>query len=197
LVRLLANRNVAAPALAVAIAAGSWGILEPVLPRHLERAIGVGAAEIGLIFTLSTIAYGFTSPLVSFATERFGMTRTVVIGIVLMAIMLPLLGITPTLILTGAVLCIVNAAFAFLLNPTSAELGDAVEQHGLSCYGAVYAIYNIAYAVGMMSASALGASLFDHFSVVQILLCVSLILLVRIPLVVGSTKGTQTVPETS
>jgi MFS transporter, DHA1 family, solute carrier family 18 (vesicular amine transporter), member 1/2 len=197
LVRLLAQRNVAAPALAVAIAAGSWGILEPVLPRHLERAIGVGAVEIGLIFTLSTIVYGFTSPLVGFATERLGLARTVVIGIMLMAVMLPLLGITPTLILTGAVLCIVNAAFAFLLNPTSAELGNAVEQQGLSCYGAVYAIYNIAYAIGMMSASALGASLSDRFSVVHILICVSLILLACIPLIIGSTRNAQTVSETS
>jgi hypothetical protein len=58
--RLLTHRAVAAPTLAVAIAAGSWDILEPVLSRHLERTFGAGAAEIGLIFTLSTTVYGFT-----------------------------------------------------------------------------------------------------------------------------------------
>jgi MFS transporter, DHA1 family, solute carrier family 18 (vesicular amine transporter), member 1/2 len=197
LIRLLADRGVLAPALAVAIAAGSWGILEPVLPRYLERAVGVGAAEIGLIFTVSTFVYGLTSPLVGFATGRFGMTRTVVTGILLMAAMLPFLGLTPNLLMTGMVLCAVNAAFAFLLNPTSAGLGDAVEQRGLSCYGAAYAIYNIAYAIGMMSASALGASLSARFSVFHILLSVSLILLACIPVVIGASKDAQALPEAS
>ncbi len=190
---LLADRSVAAPALTVAIAAGAWGLVEPVLPRHLELTLAAGAAEVGLLFTLSTIMYGFVTPLVSFATERFGVTRTVVAGILVMAASLPLLGLTPNLILTGVVLCVVNGAFAFLLNPTSAELGDAVERRGLACYGAVYAIYNIAYAVGMMSASALSASLADRFGVSQILLCVSAILLVCIPLIVRADIHAQTV----
>jgi MFS transporter, DHA1 family, solute carrier family 18 (vesicular amine transporter), member 1/2 len=190
---LLADRSVAAPALAVAIAAGAWGILEPVLPHHLGLTLAAGAAEVGLLFTLATIMYGFATPLVSFATERFGVTPTIVAGIVVMAASLPLLGLTPNLILTGVVLCVVNAAFAFLLNPTSAELGDAVERRGLACYGAVYAIYNIAYAVGMMSASTLSASLADRFGVGQILLCVSAILLVCIPLIVGASSRAQTV----
>ena len=189
--RLIADRSVATPALAVAIAAGAWGILEPVLPRHLEANLGADAAQVGLLFTVSTIVYGCTSPLVSQVTGRLGMARTAVAGMVAMAAALPLLGLSPTIILSGAVLCFVNAAFAFLLNPTSAELGDAVERRGLACYGAVYAIYNIAYAVGMMSASTLAASMSARFSVIEILLCVSIILLLCVPLMLGAGRRMQ------
>ena len=195
-IRLIADRSVAMPAFAVAIAAGAWGILEPTLPRHLEATLGAGAAEVGLLFTLSTIVYGLTSPLVSLVTGRLGMTRTAITGMVMMAVMLPLLGISSTVILSGAILCCVNVGFAFLLNPTSAELGDAVERRGLSCYGAVYAIYNIAYAVGMMSASKLAASLSDRFSVFGILLSVSVILLLCVPVMLGAGKRMQPVAET-
>jgi len=194
-VRLMTDRSVATPALAVAIAAGAWGILEPTLPRHLEATLGAGAAEVGLLFTLSTIVYGLTSPLVSLVTGRLGMTRTAVTGMVTMAVTLPLLGISSAVILSGAILCCVNVGFAFLLNPTSADLGDAVERRGLSCYGAVYAIYNIAYAVGMMSASTLAASLSDRFSVVQIFLCVGAILLLCVPLMLSAGKRMQPVIE--
>jgi MFS family permease len=195
LVGLMLDRSVAAPALAVAVAAGAWGILEPTLPRHLEAALGIGTAEIGLLFTLSTIVYGCAAPLVSFATGRFGIMRIAIAGLVMMAATLPLLGLAPTLAICGAILCLVNIAFAFMLNPTSAELGDAVERRGLSCYGAVYAIYNISYALGMMSASTLSASLSERFSAFQILLCVSAILLLCIPLLLAANRRVQPVPE--
>jgi len=193
-IRLIRDRSVAMPAFAVAIAAGAWGILEPTLPRHLEATLGAGAAEVGLLFTLSTIVYGLASPLVSLVTGRCGMMRTAVAGMMTMAVTLPLLGIAPTVFLSAAVLCCVNIGFAFLLNPTSAELGDAVERRGLSCYGAVYAIYNIAYAVGMMSASNLAAALSNRFSVFEILLCVSIILLLCVAVMLGARM--QPVVET-
>ena len=48
-----------------------------------------------------------------------------------------------------------QCGFAFTLNPASAELGNAVDRRGLSCYAAVYAVYNIAYSVGMMATNGL------------------------------------------
>ena len=192
---LMTDQSVAGPALVVAIAAAAWGILEPTLPRHLEATLGASAAEIGLLFTLSAIIYGCAAPLVSLATERIGMARTIAAGMMTMAVGLPLLGITPTLILSGIVLCVVNVGFAFLLNPTSGQLGDAIEQRGLSCYGAVYAIYNIAYGLGMIGASTLAASLADRVSLLLILVCVSVILLLCVPLVLGATKRKQPVPQ--
>ena len=60
-----------------------------------------------------------------------------------------------TFVLSGAALCLVSIAFAFSLNPTSAELGNAVDRRGLSCYAAVYAVYNIAYSIGMIATSPL------------------------------------------
>lgn len=112
LIRLIMDRGVATPAFAVAIAAGAWGILEPTLPHHLEAALGARAAEVGLLFTLSTVIYGCASPLVSLATGRVGMIRTIVAGMVTMALALPFLGIAPTLILSGIILCVVNVGFA-------------------------------------------------------------------------------------
>ena len=74
-------------------------------------------------------------------------------GTAAMAIALPLLGLYEGAIPAAIGLCVVSVCYAFMLNPTSAELGNAVDRRGLSCYAAVYAIYNIAYALGQMAAS--------------------------------------------
>jgi hypothetical protein len=79
--------------------------------------------------------------------------RLIAGGTAAMAIALPSLGLG-----NGAVavsLCVVSVCYAFMLNPTSAELGNAVDRRGMSCYAAAYAVYNLAYAVGQMAASGL------------------------------------------
>jgi hypothetical protein len=110
--------------------------------------------------------------------------RVIAGGVVGMAVTLPLLGITPGIVLTGAALCLVSIAFAFALNPTSAELGNAVDRRGLSCYAAVYAVYNIAYSIGMIATNALAASVASSLGFQQVLLCASAALLVCVPLLV-------------
>ncbi len=75
----------------------------------------------------------------------------------------------------------VSVCYAFMLNPTSAELGNAVDRRGLSCYAAVYAIYNIAYALGQMAASGFASASASRLSFFQVLLCVSGAMIVFIP----------------
>jgi MFS family permease len=183
---LLADRRVVMPAVAVIAAAGGWGILEPLLPIHLQKAADAGPATVGPLFALGTLVYGLAAPAVEWLTNRFGVRRTAIGGMVGMAVTLPLLGISPALPVVGGVLCLVSVAFAALLNPASAELADAVERRGLTCYGAVYAIYNIAYGVGMMGASSLATAFASRLGFVGVMLCASVALLLCIPLFAGA-----------
>jgi MFS family permease len=178
---LLLDKSVLVPALAVALAAFGWGIVEPLLPINLERA-GVSAAEVGLLFTTSTVAYGLCAPLVGWASEHLPIRWVIVGGIVGMAISLPALGQMSGALQTGIALCILSAAFAFTLNPTSAELGNAVDRRGMSCYAAVYAVYNIAYSVGMMATNTLATAAAAWLSYAQILTTAGVALLICVPL---------------
>jgi hypothetical protein len=73
-------------------------------------------------------------------------------------------------------LCLVSVAYAFMLNPTTAELGNAVDRRGLTCYSAVYAIYNIAYSLGMMSTDAFASAAASSLGFLPTLLCVGTVL---------------------
>jgi hypothetical protein len=51
----------------------------------------------------------------------------------------------------------------------------------MSCYGAVYAIYNITYAVGQMASSGFASAASSRLSFFQALLCVSALLILFTP----------------
>ena len=123
------------PALAVALAAFSVGIIEPLLPVRLAR-YGATLMAIGLIFTISTLVYGISAPVVGRVSERLPIQRVILLGTIAMAATLPLLAVFKGVILVCVALSLVNISFAFMLNPASAELGNAVDRAGMSCYSA-------------------------------------------------------------
>ena len=179
--RLLLDRSVLVPAAAVGLAAIGWGIIEPLLPPQLVRS-GVTPGVIGLIFTIGSIAYGLSAPLVGWVSNRVPIRMLIAGGTAAMAIALPFLSLCRGAIPAAICLCVVSVCYAFMLNPTSAELGNAVDRRGLTCYAAVYAIYNIAYAVGQMAASGFASAAAASLSFLHVLLCVSALIIVFIPL---------------
>jgi MFS transporter, DHA1 family, solute carrier family 18 (vesicular amine transporter), member 1/2 len=178
---LLLDRAVLVAAAAVALAAIGWGIVEPLLPPYLARG-GVSPAVVGLIFTIASVAYGGSAPVVAWVSNRVPIRRLIAAGTAAMAIALPFLSFSKGAVPAAISLCAVSVCYAFMLNPTSAELGNAVDRRGLSCYAAVYAIYNIAYAVGQMVASTFASAAATRLSFFQVLLCVSAALIVFAPL---------------
>jgi DHA1 family solute carrier family 18 vesicular amine transporter 1/2 len=189
---LLLDKSVLVPALAVALAAFGWGIVEPLLPTSLEGA-GASAAEVGLLFTIATVAYGLCAPLVGWASERLPIRWVIIGGVVGMALSLGALGHLHGVLRTGIGLCILSAAFAFTLNPTSAELGNAVDRRGMSCYAAVYAVYNIAYSVGMMATNALATAAAAWLGYTQILTAAGIALLICVPLLLLKDRRAEPV----
>ncbi|MBV8709284.1 MAG: MFS transporter [Acidobacteriaceae bacterium] len=192
---LLLNRSLGVPALAVALAAFAVGVIEPLLPVRLAR-YGVTPKTIGLIFTISTLAYGLSAPLVGRVSERWSASKTIILGAIAMAGTLPLLAAFKQAGLVCLAVALVYISFAFLLNPASAELGNVVDRAGMSCYSAVYAVYNIVYSVGMLATAALAPTAARLLGFLGTLLCVSAILLLCIPLLI-STKPPIVVPEAS
>jgi MFS family permease len=178
---LLLNRSVLVAAAAVALAAVGWGIVEPLVPPHLAQA-GQSPAVIGLVFTIGSIAYGLSAPVVSRVSERVPIRIVIAGGTIAMAAALPLLSLYEGAVAATAGLCLVSISYAFMLNPTSAELGNAVDRMGMSCYAAVYAVYNIAYAIGQMASSSFASAASQRLSFSATLLCVSAALIVFTPL---------------
>jgi multidrug resistance protein len=179
---LLRDRSVLAAALVVVLGAGGWGLLEPLLPANLTRVAGTSSGMIGLIFTISTVMYGVASPLVDHVAERWGLRPTMVFGLVMMTVSLPLLGLSSNIFWAGFALTLVDVSTAFTLNTSLSELAEAVDRRGTSGYASVYAVYNIAYAAGSIGSDALAGVFISNMSFMAALLATSATILVCMPL---------------
>jgi MFS family permease len=180
---LFFNRSMMVPAVAIALAAFSLGIIEPLLPLRLAR-YGVTSMAIGIIFTVSALMYGLSAPLVGRVSERMPIQKVIALGTIAMAFTLPFLGFFKGVILVGITVSLVNVWHAFMLNPASAELGNVVDRSGLSCYSACYAVYNIFYSVGMLGTATLVSAATRWLSFQGVLLCATTILLLFVPFLI-------------
>jgi DHA1 family solute carrier family 18 vesicular amine transporter 1/2 len=176
---LIFNRSMMVPALAVALAAFSLGIIDPLLPVRLAR-YGATSMTIGIIFTVSASVYGLSAPLVGRVSERMPILKAIALGTIAMAFTLPFLGIFTRIYLIGITASLANVWYAFMLNPASAELGNVVDRSGMSCYSAVYAVYNVFYSIGMLATAALVSGAMRLLSFWGVLLSAAIILLLSV-----------------
>lgn len=148
---IVCDKSVLSSAFAVALAAASWALMEPLFPMHAIRIGHATPTTIGAIFTASNLLYALMAPVVPLVSDRIGIRQTTMIGLIMTAIVLPLLAWTPNIALASVVLCLITVGYALTINPTSAELGDAVDRRGSTSYTIAYAIYNLAYSFGMIA----------------------------------------------
>jgi MFS transporter, DHA1 family, solute carrier family 18 (vesicular amine transporter), member 1/2 len=177
---LLLSKPVLMSAAAVGLAAIGWSIVDTLLPARLGRA-GVAPPTIGLIFVAASIVYGVCAPLAEWVSKRAPIGRVIAGGTLAMAMTLPLLGIVQGMIATAAAVCVVSVCYAFMLDPTTAELGNAVDRRGMTCYSAVYAVFNVAYAIGMVAIDGTSSVAANRLDFPQVLLGVSVALILATP----------------
>ena len=156
---LMKNRTVRVFAGAMAMGAGLLALLESTLPLHLDRALGMAPAAIGLCFGAAAVTHMITSPLIGALSDKVGRRVILVTGLALATVAVPL----PAFMaggwgVAGAMAC-VGVVTTLILSPASPAMADAVERMGSDSYGSVFGILNIAYALGMMAGPMLGSAL--------------------------------------
>src|SRR5262249_36041299 len=88
---LLGDRQIRATCALIVGLAASLGVLEPMLPLDATARLHASPTQIGLLFVVTTIAYGASSPFLGTAADKFGAARLLRGGWLLGAVLLPLL----------------------------------------------------------------------------------------------------------
>jgi MFS family permease len=133
--------------------------LEPTLPTDLEGRLGARPSVIGDLFALAALAYGLAAPVAGWASDRWGSRRVMAVGVAACAVVLPLAAFPHTWWGEAAALGGFGLALAFLLAPTLPEIAAVCERTGANEFGAAYAVFNLAYAVGMAAGQVAGGQL--------------------------------------
>ncbi|HVV99927.1 MAG TPA: MFS transporter, partial [Planctomycetaceae bacterium] len=156
-------------------------LLEPLLPLHLQRRLQGNPTSIGLIFAAAVVAYGVCSPLAGWLADRIG-RRPVMFGAMLASsVALPLIALPQTWWGEGVALALLGTTCAFLLTPALPELADQLDRGGSQAYGVAYAIFNTAYAIGMLAGPLAGGAAAEAWGFLATLAILGTLALASLP----------------
>ncbi|MFN0071742.1 MAG: MFS transporter [Chloroflexota bacterium] len=148
-------------ALVIVISAGGLGVLEPTLPLFLERELHTGAGTVGLLFAVATLTYTLTSPLSGRLVSRWGTLRPMTWGLVGLGAALMCIGYLPHISAQALLLAVMGIASGLAITPSLAGLAEVIDRGGDEAYGVAYALFNTAYAVGLVIGPLAGGVLTD------------------------------------
>ncbi len=161
--QVLSNRTILSYCGLMVLGASMWGLLESTLPLDFDARLSATPSQIGGYFAAAAGLHMLTSPLMGRLSDRIGRKRVVTIGLLLAPFLFPL----PALVSPGGPLTLVMMGFglltSFVMSPASPALADAVEREGSRSFGSVFALFNVAYAAGMMAGPFAGSALTQVF----------------------------------
>jgi MFS family permease len=153
--------SIAACALAVVTISATLSMLEPVLALHLAT-LGVNPGRIGLAYGAAAVATTVLHPLCGRLADRFGARRITMIGLVLSALVLPILGQAWSFQSAVGLFVLQVTAATFVVTPSLAYMGEATSDAGVRSFGVAYGLYNLAWGAGLLGGPAIGGFLFER-----------------------------------
>ena len=160
--RVLTHRPIAICALVVVAGGGTIAMLEPVIPLVLGSRLGLGPAAIGTLFGIAAVASTAMHPIYGRLSDRWGGRRLMLVGLVGSALVLPTLSLASDFRSAAFAMVPMWMVFSMIVTPSLAYMAAVAAAAGFESYGVVYGVYNMAWAVGLMVAPALGGFLLER-----------------------------------
>ncbi|WP_100330771.1 MFS transporter [Bacillus xiapuensis] len=165
--KILRNRNVLIIAGVAVVGASVFASIEPTLPIHFNENLEISAGAIGLLFVVVTLGYGLTSPLIGSISTNIGHVKTIRIGIIMAAIVLPLNALPILIWLQVFTLVLLGITLGMVLTPALPKLAEISQEAGATSQGLTYAVYNTAYSFGMMAGPVVAGTLTDELGLIM------------------------------
>jgi MFS family permease len=142
---------------AIMVGATVFSGIEPTLPLYLSTKFKLNASQIGLIWIAIVIPNMVSSMIAGTMSDRYGRKPVTAIGLFFFAFSSPTLALAPDLFSLIVALMMFGFSGAIVLTPALPEFSE--ESNGL--YAQAYALYNVAYSVGMMVGPLIGGYLYE------------------------------------
>ena len=159
---------IAACTIAVIAIAGTISMLEPVMSLYLG-GLGVNPGRVGMIYGSAAVITTSLHPVTGRLSDRFGARRMTIIGLVLSACLIPILGQAWSFSSALVLYVIAAGAGTFIITPSLAYMGEATSDAGVRSFGVAYGLYNLAWGAGLLCGPALGGFLFERLGFSRLL----------------------------
>jgi MFS family permease len=137
-------------------------MLEPVIPLVMKARAGLGPGAIGMLFGIAAVASTAMHPIYGRLSDRWGGRRLMLIGLIGAALVLPILNVATDFRSAALAMVPMWMIFSMIVTPSLAYMAEVASAAGFKAYGVVYGVYNMAWAVGLMMAPALGGFVLER-----------------------------------
>ncbi|MCL6558662.1 MAG: MFS transporter [Firmicutes bacterium] len=154
-------------AVVVIITSSSFGMLEVLLPNHLNGRFGTDSLQIGFLFGLMGLVHSLSDIGAGYLSDRHGYPPFIYWGLLAGAVCLPFLALAPSLVLEALVVCLVGVALGAAVTPSQplmyhlVAVDERLGQNGGA--GLAYGIFNTCFSMGMLLGPLLGGMLNKYF----------------------------------
>jgi DHA1 family solute carrier family 18 vesicular amine transporter 1/2 len=153
----------------VVAASGTIAMLEPVLVLQLD-AMGINPGRVGTLFGVAALATSILNPLYGRLADRVGAWRLMMLGLLLAAALLPLLGRTSGFASAVVFYSLEAAAIALVITPSLSFMAQASTTNGGESFGLAYGLYNVGWGIGLLAGPAAGGFLFEQMGFARLTL---------------------------
>lgn len=166
----------------VIVLASVFGMIEILMPDHMDRHFGLNTVQIGLSFGLMGVVHAISDAFSGQLSDRLGYEIFMLGGLIANALIIPLLAWAPNIFSLLIVLTMIGVATGAAVTPSQPLMYKLVLNifpPGENCIGAgcIYGFYNTLYSVGMFLGPMLGGLLNNYFGLLISLLSFSLVFL--------------------
>ena len=168
--KLLRVPAVATCALTVLVGASTAAMLEPAVSLWLSANLGLNPSRVGMVFGVAAVAATALHPVFGRFSDRWGGRQLTMIGLVLTALMMPLLSRAWSFQSAIALYILMGAALALVVTPSLAFMAEATSSAGVKSFGVSYGVYNFAWGAGLLTGPAIGGFLFDQLGFTRLTL---------------------------
>jgi len=148
------------------------GAMEVLLPGHLA-SFHVSKQQIGLGFTLLGIFSALFQVLAGWWSDRRGRIEPIIAGMIVSALLLPLLSQAHTVLTTVLIFIPLAFAFASTLTPTLPLIADIIPAQNL---GVAYGIYNTVFSIGIVGGPVVLTYIKQNYGLLPALCLLSLLM---------------------
>jgi predicted MFS family arabinose efflux permease len=152
-----------------ALGAAILGLVEPVLALDFAGRLGATVETRGLLIGAAVLSYAVVAPAAGALSDRLGRGPVVRIGWLVTVVALPLLAWPQTVPAQGAAMLLFGLGLGLFVTPLLPALAEAIDRRGSSEYGAPYALYNAAYAAGILVGPTAGGVLTERLHLAKAL----------------------------
>ncbi|GAA3640591.1 hypothetical protein GCM10022223_69780 [Kineosporia mesophila] len=145
----------------IIVQAGLIAALEPVLPFHLADTIAADSTRIGLLFALTVVAGATLNPIVGGLVATVDNRLLTGIGVLAGAVSIWWAGAADSTWSVALAMALLGAATAFVAAPATTLIGVQGGKASPPALGGAYALFNIAYAIGLLIGPLLSGPLTD------------------------------------